>query len=157
LTPAEAGAVIFEEPDWRERFDEHCERWALMPRELAEDNAFKEVLADWRRFHAAPIEGTNKRQPAPAVDAMIALANLRIFPPRSTLKDVPRDGVTGYQADDHMWLQIAGEQWRIVGVEDRMLCLERMDGETKQIDLRKAKWGAYTKMAAAALKALTQS
>jgi hypothetical protein len=161
MTPAEAGAFEFEEPDWRERFAEHCQRWSRLPQELAESEAFEATLADWRRFHWTPIEvdGKKKRQPAGAVEAMVALAALRIFPPRFTIKDVPRDNATGYQADDHMWLSIAGEQWRITAVENRMLILERFMGddsrpETKQIDLTKAKWAKHTD---AALKAMGAS
>ena len=155
-SPAEAGAIDIEEPDWREVFEEECAQWNL-PCELAEDNAFEATMRRWRRFHATPIEGSDRRMPALAIDAMVALAGLRIFPPRFTIKDVPRDGVTGYQADDHCWLQIAGEQWRIVGIEDRMLLLERMDGETKQIDLNKAKWAKYTEAAVAMLDAMRQA
>jgi hypothetical protein len=149
MTPAEASAIDFEEPDWRERFEEHCLRWPQLPRWQQEDRAFEETLRDWRRFHWTPIG--DKRQPADAVKAIIALAELRIFPPRFTINDVPRDGMTGYQHDDHCWLQIAGEQWRIVAIEDRTLLLERMDGETKQIDLNKAKWTKYCEAAAATL------
>lgn len=156
MSPAEAGALEFEEPDWRERFEEHCRRWPKWPRYLAEDSAFESTLKDWRLFHATTVEvnGEMKRRPAGAVEAMIALAGLRIFPPRNLIKDVPRDGKC-YEpdvGDDHMWLQIAGRAWRIVGVESRMLLLDSF-GESKQIDLNKAKWEKYTEAALAAMAA----
>jgi len=159
MSPAEAGEVIYEEPCWRERFAEHCLRWPKLPKYLAEAEAFEATLFDWRRFHWTPVDvdGKEKRKPAGAIDAMVALAALRIFPPRHTVRDVPRDGATGYQYDDQMWVSISQEQWRIVGVENRMLLLERLMGddsrpETKQIDLTKAKWNKYCEAAAAALK-----
>jgi hypothetical protein len=159
MTPFEAGQIEFEEPDWPERFEDHCLRWPNLPRYLAEDSAFEATLTDWRRFHGTPIvvEGKTKTKPAPAVDGMIALAKLRIFPPRNLIKDVPRDGVAGFQADDHMWLSIAGEQWRITAIEDRMLLLERgfSDApETKQIDLGRAKWDKYIEAAVSMLEAI---
>jgi hypothetical protein len=83
---------------------------------------------------------------------MIALAKLRIFPPRNLIKDVPRDGKC-YEpdlGDDHLWLQIAGRAWRIVAIEDKMLILDSF-GEDKQIDLNRARWEANTNAALAAM------
>ena len=156
MSPAEAGAIELEEPDWRERFEEHARRWPKLPRYLAEDSAFEATLKDWRIFHATTVEvkGKPMRRPAGAVEAMIALAGMRIFPPRNLIKDVPRDGKC-YEpdiGDDHCWLQIAGRAWRIVAIEDRMLILDSF-GEDKQIDLNKAKWDKYLEAALAALDA----
>jgi hypothetical protein len=149
LTPAQAGQLELGEPDWTQRYAEHLRIWRELPRYQQQENAYEATLRDWRRFHAAPIKGSDKRQPAPAVDGIIALANLKVYAPRST----PRDGVIGYQHDDHCWLSIAGEQWRITAIEDRQLLLERMDEAQKQIDLNRADWGAYNAAAATVLEA----
>lgn len=159
MSPAEAGAIELEEPDWRERFEEHILRWPKLPRWLAEDNAFEAVLTDWRRFHWTPIEvdGQAKKAPAGATEAIIALAKLGIMAPRSAWVETPRTNATGYQCDDHMWLSIAGEQWRITGVEARMLCLQKgfqADVETKQINLTTAKWESHNAAAVELLEAL---
>jgi hypothetical protein len=160
VSPLEAAAVEIEEPDWRERFETHCARWPKLPRYLQEDAAFEATMKDWRRFHFSWVEGPDgkpKQIPAPAADAIIALADLRIFPPRFTIKDVPRDGVCGYQCDDHMWVG----PWRIVAIEDRTLCMEKymeIEGkpETRQIDLNKADWSKYTNNAVEALRARSE-
>ena len=44
LSPAEATAVEFGEPDWKERFEAHCSRWPKLPRYLQEDGAFEATL-----------------------------------------------------------------------------------------------------------------
>jgi hypothetical protein len=157
MSPAEASAIEIEEPDWRQVFEDECNCYPRLPRDAQENFVFEAVLRQWRRFHGTPIEGSDKKQPADATAGMIALAELRIFAPRFTIKDVPRDGVTGYQADDHMWLSIKGEQWRITAIEDRMLCLEKRfedQPETMQIDLNRAKWEKYTEAALAVLEPL---
>lgn len=158
MTPREAGAIEFEEPDWREMFEFECMRKPYWPRHLQEIDAFEITFCRWREFHFTPVEvdGEMKRKPAGAQDAMIALAAIGIMPPRSEIKDVPRgDAIEGYQHDDHMWMSIKGEQWRILGIEDRMLCLERgfEDGSTEQtqINLITAKWEKYTEAAVAVL------
>ena len=156
MTPREAGEIELEEPDWRERFEEHANRRPKLPPYLAWDNAFEATMREWRLFHFTWIEsgGKAKRRPAGATEAMIALAQLKIFPARFLHKDVPRQDASGYQADDHMWLSINREQWRILGVEDKMLCLERRfedKPETMQIDLAKAKWEKYCVAASQAL------
>jgi hypothetical protein len=159
MTPREAGAIELEEPDWSARFEEHCARWPRLPRWLAEDNAFEATMREWRKFHFTWIEvqGKPKRSPAGATEAIIALAKLKIFPPRFLHKDVPRDESGGYQADDHMWLSVNQEQWRITGVEDKMLCLEKGfedKPETLQIDLSKARWNKYVAAAVMVLDML---
>jgi hypothetical protein len=163
MSPAEASAIELEEPDWRERFEEHCLRWPKLPRYLAEDNAFEATLSDWRRFHFTWVtvqikgEPVQKHKPASAPDGIIALAKLRVFPPRNLIKDVPRGEPGGYQADDHMWLSIAGEQWRITAIEDKMLMLERGFEDKPaqmQINLATAKWGKYIEAACAVLAAI---
>jgi hypothetical protein len=163
MTPKQAGEFEIFEPDWRERFEEHRLRWPNLPRYLAEDSAFEATLTDWRRFFGTPmiVAKQAKIKPAPAADGMIALAKLRIFPPRFLIKDIPCDGVYGYQQDDHMWLSIAGEQWRIKAIEDRTMLLERGFSEdapeTKQIDLSKAKWNKYVDAAVMMLEAMREN
>jgi hypothetical protein len=152
MTPREAGSIELEEPDWRVRFEEHTKRWPKWPRYLQEDSAFEATLKDYRRFHFSWVEG--KQIPMPAAPANIALAKLGLFPPRFTIKDVPRTDATGFQCDDHMWVG----PWRIVAIEDRMLLMEKymeIEGkpETRQIDLAKADWSKYTASAIAVLEA----
>jgi hypothetical protein len=160
VNPSEAAAVEFEEPNWNDLFEQECLRWPKLPKYLQQDAAFEEVLRRWRRFHSTPVEikGEQKRMPAGAVEAMIALAKIKIMPPRSAWQDIPHgDAVEGFQHDDMMWLSIAGEQWRIVAIEDRMMHLSKMsfDGknETKQIDLNRANWTKYLESAVAVLEA----
>jgi hypothetical protein len=160
MTPREAGLIEIEECDWKERFEEHCARWPKLPRYLAEDSAFEATLADWRRFHFTWVEvdGKPKRRPAESALAMIALARLGIMPPRSLIRDIPREDGEPYEpdrGDDHCWLQIAGRMWRIMAIEDRILILDSF-GEDKQIDLSTAKWENYLKNATAALDAQRQ-
>ena len=150
MTPREAGTIELEEPNWKEVFEQECGRWANSPRWFAEENAFESTMRRYRRFHFTWVEvdGQAKRNPAGATEAIIALAKLRIFPPRWTIKDTPRDGVSGYQCDDHMWVG----PWRVVAIEERMLLMERyleIEGqpETRQIDLSKADWTKYTETA----------
>jgi hypothetical protein len=157
VTPREAGLIELEEPNWRERFEEHCLRWPKLPRYLAEDSAFEATLSDWRRFHWTPVEveGKLKKRPAGAVEAIIALAKLGIMPPRSLREDIPRGGGC-YEpdlGDDHCWLQVAGRAWRIVTIEDKMLILDSF-GEAKQINLTSARWENYIEAATATLEAL---
>jgi hypothetical protein len=160
MSPAEAGAIEYEEPDWKALFEEQCARWPKLPRYLQEDSAFTEVMRRWRRFHWTPIEieGEWKKNPAGATEAIIALAKLGVTPPRSAWQDIPHGIVVeGYQYDDHMWLSIAGEQWRIVSLEDRIMILEKgfqADRETKQIDLNRARWDKYTEAAVEVINAM---
>ena len=71
---------------------------------------------------------------------MVALAALRIFPPRSLIKDIERTGACfKEQIDDHMWLTMSQRAWRIIAVEDR-LCRSESFGESTQVDLSRAKW-----------------
>jgi hypothetical protein len=157
MTPHEAGAVEYEEPDWKVRFEEHVLRWPKLPAYLARDSAFEATLSDWRRFHWSPVEvdGKLKKRPAGATEAIVALAKLGIMPPRSLREDIPRDGELHEPdiGDDHCWLQVAGRAWRIVGIEDRMLILDSF-GEGKQIDLNRARWDNYTEAAAQMLDVL---
>jgi hypothetical protein len=161
MNPAEAAMIEFEEPDWVEEFNLECQRWPRLPRYLREESAFPEIMRRWRRFHSTPVEvdGEWKRRPAPAVEAIVALAKLKVMPPRSGWNDIPRDDETGYQQDDHCWMSYAGEQWHIIGIEDRTLFLERMwfeekQRETKQIDLNRANWTNYLESAVAVLEAM---
>jgi hypothetical protein len=160
MTPREAAAVEYQEPDWRELFELECARHPQWPRYLQQIDAFEEVMRRWRRFHWTPVEikGEQKKMPAGSAEAMIALAGLGIMPPRSEYKDIPPGGL-GYQHDDHMWISISGEQWKIAAIEDRMLILEKMtfDGrkpETRQIDLNRADWTKHTEAELTVLEAM---
>jgi hypothetical protein len=147
LSPAEATAVEFEEPDWKERFEAHCSRWPKLPRYLQEDGAFEATLVDWRRWHHTG------DKPATAYEGMIGLAALKILPPRSLIKDIERTGACfAEQVDDQMWLTMSQRAWRIIAVEDKMLLLESF-GEQTQVDLSRAKWEKYCEKAAEALSA----
>ena len=141
LSPAEATAVKYEEPDWRERFETHCARWPKLPRYLAEDGAFERTLIDWRRWHAVD------DKPAAAIEGMIALAKLKIVPPRNLIRDIERTNACfAEQVDSHMWLTMSQRAWRIVAVEDRTLLLDSF-GEQTQVDLSRAKWEKYCEKA----------
>ena len=148
MSPAEASAVILEEPDWHERFEFHCARWPKLPRYLQEDSGFEAVLKEWRRFHAID------DKPAPAYDGMIALAKLQIMPPRNLIRDVERTSACfREQHDDHMWVTMSQRAWRIIAVESRVLFLESF-GEQTQVDLARAKWEKYCEKAAEVLEAM---
>jgi hypothetical protein len=160
MNPRKAGEVEYEEPEWFAEFDRECARWPRLPRYLQEESAFPEIMRRWRRFHSTPVEvdGEWKRRPADAVDAMIALAKVKVMPPRSAWGDIPHgDMAEGFQADDHMWLSLAGEQWRIVAIEDHLLHLNKMSFDnkvqTKWIDLGRARWTNYIDAAVAVLEA----
>ena len=162
MSPLEAGAWEYQEPDWNERFREHFD--GLWPpkvaqllstpeqvRLVAEDRAFERTLVDWRRFHRATVDG--KDSPATAYEGMVALAALRIFPPRSLIKDIERTGACfKEQIDDHMWINMSQRAWRIISVESRVMFLESF-GEQTQIDLTKAKWEKWTEKALEVLNA----
>jgi len=147
VSPAEAAAIELEEPDWRERFAAHMTRWPKLPRYLQEDSAFEATMRDWRKFHATD------DKPAGAIEAMIALAGFRIFPPRNLIQDTPRTGeCLEEQHDEHMWLIMSQRAWRIVTIESRTLFLDSF-GEQTQVDLARAKWEKYTEKAVEALMA----
>src|SRR4029077_3814978 len=147
MSPLEASEVIYEEPNWREVFEEECARWPKLPRYLAEDSGFESTLKRWRRFHATG------DQPAGAVEGMIALAALRIFPPRNLIQHTPRDGVCfEEQFDNHCWLIMSQRAWRIQTIEDRMMVLDSF-GESTQIDMSRAKWDKYIEKAVEAMEA----
>ena len=151
MSPVQAGAIEYEEPDWKERFEFHCARWLKLPRYLAEDSGFEATLKDWRRFHA--LSG----KPAPAYDGMVALAVMGIMPPRNLIKDVERTGACFQeQHDDHMWLTLSQRAWRIIGIEDKIMILESF-GEQTQIDLSRAKWEKYIEKAGEALEAMRKN
>jgi hypothetical protein len=140
MTPREAGAIDLVEPDWRQRFAEHCARFEP---HLA-DLAFQITLADWRKLHATLLPN-GKRKPADAVDAVIALAALGVMPPRSLVADVPRGGLLHQeQHDDHCWIISfsEGRAWRITGIEDGILSLDSF-GETKTLELTPSQWARH--------------
>jgi hypothetical protein len=146
MTPAEAGAVLLEEPDWQERLAEIMgDRLddKKYPYELVQEDAFEQLLREYRRFHFTWGDD-GKRYPMPADKACIALAGLRIFPPRSIIKDVSRDGQC-YEpdlGDNHMWLTINQRAWRIVAVESGTLFLDSF-GEAMQIEANHPGWAKY--------------
>lgn len=128
-------------PDWRARFAELAQGWPRLERYLAEDEAYEQLLKQWRRHNATFEDG--KRIAASAIDGMIALSCLQIFPPRSLIRDVPRDGkLFVEQHDAHMWLRIQARAWRIEAIEDALLYLDSF-GEKMTIDLGRARWEKY--------------
>ena len=150
LSPAEATAVEYEEPDWRERFETHCARWPKLPRYLQENAAFERTLIDWRRWRAVD------DKPAAAIEGMIALAKLKIMPPRNLIRDIERTSACfAEQVDSHMWITMSQRAWRIVAVEDRTLLLDSF-GEQTQVDLSRAKWGKYCEKACEVLEAMRE-
>jgi hypothetical protein len=156
MSPAEAGALELEEPDWRERFEEHAQTFPKLPDYLAWDSAFERTLRDWRRWHGTDVvvKGEKKRQPAPAPDGMVALAILRIFPARMLAQHMPIGGEPyEEQHDAQMWLTMSQRAWRVVAIEDKTMILDSF-GEQTQVDLSRAKWEKHTDKAVEALMAL---
>jgi hypothetical protein len=139
MSPAEAAAIT-EEPDWVQVFKDRG----------GSEIAFENLLIEWRKWHFTPLDDGRKMM-APSVDGVIALAILGIMPPR-TLPDRP-PGLFEEQIDDHCWFVSEGRSWRILGIEDKMLCLNSF-GEEKQIDLTRAKWENYCAHHAAVLEAM---
>ena len=140
MTPHEA-ANVTDEPNWIER---HAANVRLFPVEL-DHEGFERTLREWRLFHGSKMSD-GRLTPATAVDGMIGLARLGIFPPHE-----PR-ALFKEQHDSHMWLTVNQRAWRIVAIEDRTLCLDSF-GDKQQIDLTRAKWGKYVEAAAAVLAA----
>ena len=138
MSPAEAGAIT-EEPDWVQVFKDRG----------SGEMAFENLLIEWRKWHFAPLDDGRKKM-APSVDGVIALAQLGIMPPR-TLDRPP--GLFEDQVDDQCWFVSEGRSWRILGIEDKLLCLNSF-GDEKQIDLSRAKWENYCAHHAAVLEAL---
>jgi hypothetical protein len=139
VTPAEAGAVLLEEPDWDYEFQSRINLDDEAP-EMEVDRAFEEVLREYRRFHCTG-EAPN-RDPMPVVPALIALAKFGIMPPRHRGRDVPRgQGCHQEQVDDHVWL-VNERAWRIIAIEARTLFLDSF-GELKQIDMNAVNWDKY--------------
>ena len=139
MSPAEAAAIT-EEPDWVQVFKDRG----------STESAFENLLIEWRKWHFAPLDDGRKKM-APSVDGVIALALLGIMPPR-TLPDRP-PGPFEDQVDDQCWFVSEGRSWRILGIEDKLLCLNSF-GEEKQIDLTRAKWDSYCAHHAAVLEAM---
>ena len=142
MSPAEAAAIT-EEPDWIQVFQDRG----------AGEMAFENLLVEWRKWHFTPLDDGRKKM-APSVDGVIALAILGIMPPR-TLPDRP-PGLFEEQVDDMCWFVSEGRAWRILGIEDKMLCLNSF-GEEKQIDLTRAKWDSYCEHHAAVLEAIREN
>ena len=153
MTAAEAGEILLEEPDWREMFRASVDRKdGGYPIELREDDSFAEILWEYRKFHFTWLPD-GMRRPMPASEAGIALAELRIFPPRSRRKDIPRDGAL-YEIDhdNHCWLQINQRAWRIKTIEGGIMFLDSF-GDEKQIGpFTREQWEKYVDKALEALR-----
>ena len=141
MSPAET-AESLDEPNW-------AKLWGALK---AADDGFEVLLIRWREWHFTPIEidGVWKKKMAASVDGVIALAQLGLMPLRSHTEG--QGGLFEEQVDSHCWFLSQGRAWRVLGIEDRMLCLNSF-GEEKQIDLSRAKWEKYCEAAAAALEA----
>ena len=139
MSPKEASEIL-NEPNWSEEFKNRG----------SNDYAFESVLTSYRKWHFTPLDDGRKKM-APSVDGVIALAILGIMPPR-TLPDRP-PGLFEEQIDAHTWFVSEGRSWRILGIEDKLLCLNSF-GEEKQIDLTRAKWDSYCEHHAAVLEAM---
>jgi hypothetical protein len=140
VRPAEVAASL-DEPDW-------LAQWKILQ---VADDGFEALLRQWRRWHWTPTErdGVKMKQPAPATDAIIALAQIGIMPPRS-LKDRLR-GAFQEQIDDHMWIVSKGRAWRIIDMKDQIMLLNSF-GDKWEINLSRANWDAYVAGASAALE-----
>jgi hypothetical protein len=178
------------EPDWAQVFDAHLA--FISPRSgLAHyalcDEAYELTLLDWRRRHGRETWGCKRcriaferereacprcRGPAqavtksaPALEGVLALARLRIMPPKSLEPD-PQDPDKCRGEDDHAlyhpqhdaqcWLTVQGEAWAIQAIEDNMLCLWRgwaPELEYRQVDLAKVNWEKYIEHAVQLLEA----
>jgi hypothetical protein len=138
VTPAEVAASL-DEPDW-------IAQWELLK---VADDGFEALLTQYRKWHWTPIEGSDKKQAAPPTDAIIALAQLGVMPPRSLTERRPCPFEA--QVDAHCWLVSKGRAWRIWKILDGWLILNSF-GEEWHIDLKKAKWESYVEAASAALK-----
>ena len=103
-------AVTAEEPDWVQVFKDRG----------STESAFENLLIEWRKWHFAPLDDGRKKM-APSVDGVIALALLGIMPPRTMPDRLP--GAFEEQIDEHCWLVSEGRAWRILGIEDKLLCL----------------------------------
>jgi hypothetical protein len=154
MNAAEAGAVELEEPNWVGRFTEHFAATKDdLPVELREDHAFEETFKDYRRFHFTWLED-GKRKPCDSARAIIGLAKLRIFPPRSRRKLIERDGkcYEPDRGDDHMWLTIARRAWRIEEIQANTLFLDSFD-EKMPFDMTGKNWPKYVDKAVEAMNA----
>ena len=139
MSPAEAAAIT-EEPDWVQVFKDRG----------STEMAFENLLLEWRKWHWTPTDD-GKKLMAPSVKGVIALALLGIMPPRTLTERPP--GLFEPQIDDQCWFVSEGRAWRILGIEDKMLCLNSF-GDEKQIDLTRAKWDSYCEHHAAVLEAM---
>ena len=142
MSPKEASEIL-NEPNWAAQFADSG----------GSEIAFENILTAWRKWHWTPVvvDGVEKKKMAPSVDGVIALALVGIMPPRTLSDRLP--GPFEEQIDDHCWFVSEGRAWRILGIEDKMLCLNSF-GEEKQIDLTRAKWENYCAHHAAVLEAM---
>jgi len=153
MSPKEASEIL-DEPDWAAQFANSG----------GSEIAFENILTAWRKWHWTPVVvevgrtkhgeaiTETKKQLAPSVKGVIALALLGIMPPRTLWPDrLP--GPYEEQVDDMCWFVSEGRAWRILGIEDKMLCLNSF-GDEKQIDLTRAKWKNYCSHHAAILEAM---
>ena len=142
MSPAEAAAIT-EEPDWVQVFKDRG----------GSEFAFENLLLEWRKWHWTPTDD-GKKLMASSINGVIALALLGIMPPRTLWQDrLP--GPYEEQVDDHCWFVSEGRAWRILGIEDKLLCLNSF-GDEKQIDLTRAKWDSYCAHHAAVLEAMRE-
>ena len=126
MTPA-AAAALLDEPDWVQAFEDRG----------SSEFAYENLLTEYRKWHFTVLDDGRKLM-APSTAGVIALAILGIMPPRTLPDRLP--GLFEEQIDAHTWFVSEGRSWRILGIEDKLLCLNSF-GEEKQIDLTRAKVG----------------
>ena len=149
MSPADAAAILIEEPDWRALFEEQCARWPKLPRYFQEDSAFPEVMRQWRKFHWIADRNQGRAQEDAGWRGRGDYRARQAWHHAAALawNDIPRDGETGYQPTTTCGSRSA----RSSGASSRSKtasCICRRvfqaDVEQKQIDLVQAKWDKYT-------------
>ena len=123
------------------------------PIELRQDVAYERTLQKYRHFHFTWLD-TGKRRPMPATAALVELAKIRIFAPRSRNRPIlPGGGAYEIALDDHCWLTINQRAWRIVTIEGGILFLDSFGDQMQLGPYAREKWEKYVDKALDALRA----
>ena len=150
MNAIEAGTIELGEPDWTAEWEAS----------LGDDFAFEDLILHWRKWHFTWVEvrGQQKKKLASSIDAMIALANLGLFPPRDMPDHLaPRaPGLFEEQHDAHCWLVSSDARaWRVVAIEDKTMILDSF-GEAKQLDITRTPWVQVIERAVAVLEGMRE-